>query len=209
VESRRYVQRIRATAAEETRSKILEATRECLGKGPLRAVSVDEIARTAGVARSTVYVVFGSREGLFDALAEDLLVRIRFDLLVQAAHHPDAREALVRSLRQAAVMYAAERDVCRALISVAALDPDAARAVRVLDGGREAGMVSLARRLHQQDALRDDVSAKEAADILWVITSFDTFDQLYTGRGIPARTVAKRLVTMAERAICSPPQPSQ
>jgi hypothetical protein len=65
-------------------------------------------------------------------------------------------------------------------------------------------MVSLARRLREQGALRADVSAKEATDILWVATSFDAFDQLYTGRGVSARTVAKRLVAMAERAVCVP-----
>ena len=46
----------------------------------------------AGVARSTVYLIFGSRAGLFDAVARDLLDRGGFDRIVRAVGHPDARE---------------------------------------------------------------------------------------------------------------------
>jgi alkylhydroperoxidase/carboxymuconolactone decarboxylase family protein YurZ len=62
-------------------------------------------------------------------------------------------------------------------------------------------MASLAGRLVAQGALRDDVTPEEAADVLWVITSFDTFDQLYDGRGLAPEVVAERLVTMARRTL--------
>ena len=69
---RRYEQRLRAEAAEETRRRILDALYDRLREAPADPVSVDEVARIARVARSTVYLVFGSRSGLFDALTEHL-----------------------------------------------------------------------------------------------------------------------------------------
>ena len=73
MDKRRYVQRRRAESAQETRERVLEAARSSLRSGPLGAVKVDDIAREAGVARSTVYVLFGSRAGVFAALAVALL----------------------------------------------------------------------------------------------------------------------------------------
>ena len=65
--TRPYEQRQRAEAAEQTRRRILDAVIERLRKAPAEPVSVDRIAEMAGVARSTVYAIFGSRAGLFDA----------------------------------------------------------------------------------------------------------------------------------------------
>ena len=45
------------------------------------------------------------------------------------------------------------------------------------------------------------MSAEEANDVLWVITSFESFDLLYTGRGLPLDTVVERLTAIAERAL--------
>ena len=70
---RPYEQRLRARSAEETRRRILDAVYERLREAPAEPVSVERVARMAGVARSTVYLVFGSRAGLFDALGDDLL----------------------------------------------------------------------------------------------------------------------------------------
>ena len=47
------------------------------------------------------------------------------------------------------------------------------------------------------------MSAQEADDILWVITSFESFDLLYNGRGLPLDTVVERLTETAERALMS------
>ena len=46
-------------------------------------------------------------------------------------------------------------------------------------------MARLAGRLEEQGHLRPGVSVEEAAHILWVVASFDSFDLLHTGRGLP------------------------
>ena len=97
---RRYVQSIRAASAEVTRRRILDAATDLLSREPAQGINLDRIARESGVARSTIYVAFESRTGLFRALARDFLDEQRFDRLVAAASHPDAREALLGSLRE-------------------------------------------------------------------------------------------------------------
>lgn len=182
---------------------ILDAVYERLREAPSEPVSVDRVARMAGVARSTVYLIFGSRAGLFDALGADLLQRGGFERMLRAAAHPDAREGLRGGIRDVVLMYAAHRDVLRALSSMALLDADAVGgAVQRMEEGRAGGMAHLAQRLAEQGVLRPDVTADEATDLLWVLTSFDSFDLLHTGRSLTADKVAKTLVTTAERSLC-------
>ena len=46
-----------------------------------------------------------------------------------------------------------------------------------------------------------DVTIEDAANILWVLASFDSFDALYSGRGMTTDDVARMLITMAERSL--------
>lgn len=199
---RKYTQQARAAAAEETRQRILGAMRDRLRAAPSEALSIERVAQEAGVARSTVYLVFGSKAGLFEALGQDLLERTGFQRIVDAVALPDARDAVRESLRAAASVYAAERDVSRTIYSMWSLEPEAVRrAFEVVERGRAEGQGWLARRLAEEGHLHPDVTVEQAADILWVITSFETFDQLYTGRGLSEKDTAARLVMMAERSL--------
>jgi AcrR family transcriptional regulator len=201
--TRKYEQRLRAETAEETRRRILDAVYQRLRAAPTQPASVDRIARTARVARSTVYLIFGSRASLFDAVTEDLMQRAGFDRITAAVAHPDAREHLRQGLRAGAEVYAVDRDVHRILFSMATIDPDVAGgAMQRMEERRFGGMVYLARRLAEQDMLRPDISAADAAQILYVMTSFDAFDLLYTGRGLPVDQVGRLLAATAERAVC-------
>ena len=149
-----------------------------------------------------MYLVFNSRAGLFDGLARDLLERGGFERVVRATMHPDAREHLRGGIAGGAHTFAAHRDVLRALYSMGELDPDAmGGAMQRWEQRRSEGMAYLAGRLAEQDLLRPDVTAKAAADRLWLITSFDAFDLLYAGRGLTADEVAGELVELAERAV--------
>jgi AcrR family transcriptional regulator len=200
--TRRYEQRQRAEAAEHTRRGILDAVIERLREAPAEPVSIDRIAEMADVARSTVYVIFGSRAGLFDAVAADVLEREDYERLLEAKHEPDAREHMRVGFRTGTEMLAADRDIVRALFSMAQLDERAiGDAVRKREESRAAGMARLAGRLGEQDLLRPDVSVEDAEHILWVLTSFDSFDLLYAGRGLSTEAVADLLFATAERAL--------
>lgn len=201
--TRKYEQRLRAEAAEETRRRILDAVYERLREAPSEPVSIDRIARMARVARPTVYLAFGSRAGLFDAVGADLLQRGGFDRMLQAAAHPDAREGMRGAIRGVTEMYAAHRDVLRVLSSMALLDAAAVGgAIQRMEQGRVGGMAQLAQHLADQEALLPDVSAEQATDLLCLLTSFDSFDLLYTGRALSLEQTTTTLITTAERSLC-------
>jgi AcrR family transcriptional regulator len=178
-----------------------------LRRAPATPVSVERVARAAGVSRSTVYLIFGSRTGLFDALGNDLWWhRSGFQHVVDAVAHQDAREHLRGGIDAGVRVFAAHRDVFRALFSMAQLDADAVGgAVARIEENRAGGIAHLASRLAEQDELRPGVSVEDAADVLWLLASFDSFDQLYTGRKLTVDEVARTLVTTAERSLCRSP----
>ena len=200
---RRYEQRQRAESADETRRRVLDAVLQRLEQAPSQTVSLEQVARIAGVSRSTVYLIFGSRAGLFDAVARDLLNRGGFDRVVKAVADPDPRETLRGGFRGTTHTFAAHRDAFRALYSMAQLDPDAVGgAMQRGEQRRAGGMGDLAARLAAANQLRDGVTAEAAADLLWVLTSFDCFDLLHTGRGLSADDAAELLIETAERTLC-------
>jgi len=200
--TRKYEQRLRAEAAEETRHRILDALYERLRAEPSQPVSVDEIARMARVSRSTVYVIFGSRAGLFDALAARLFQSGEFALVEQAVANPNARASLQGGILGGARMFAAHRDVFRVLYSTAQLDANAVGgAVQRLEASRANGMTRLAQRLADSGLLRPGLTVDEAANVLWLLTSFDAFDVLYTGSGLSLDEVVEVLTTTAERSL--------
>lgn len=209
MDSRQYRKTKRAANAAATRARILEAARRSLEGSLVGALKVDEVARSAGVARSTVYLLFGSRAGLFDALARFVRDEAGFDLLVAASRLPDALENLRASQRAAVTVYARFPELTRALFTIAAIDPDGVAAVAAIEDGRRPGMRRLAEALDAQGYLRAGLAVDEAVDLLTVITSFQSFDELFTGSGLPADTVAARLIALAERAVCRPELPPQ
>jgi AcrR family transcriptional regulator len=204
--TRPYEQRARAEEAERTRIRIIEAVFTRLREAPAEPVAVDRIARMAGVARSTVYAIFGSRAGLFDAVGGELAARSGYASLLDAKHQPDAREHLRAGIRAASEMYASGRDLYRALRSMAQLDEHAVGGVvRRMDEERAAGMARLAGRLAEQRVLRTSLSAGDAEHVLWMLTSFESFDSLYTGRGLSTRRTIALLIDTAERALYAKP----
>jgi AcrR family transcriptional regulator len=202
--TRAYEQKARAESAAETRRRILDGVYECLREEPSTPPSVGEIARRAGVARSTVYLVFGSRAGLFDAFAQELWQRSGLPNLQDAVNVPDAREGVLGGIRAGVDIFAADRDVFNALFAMTKLDPDAVGgAVERIEARRAEGMAWGSRRLARQKQLKPGVSARRAAHVLWLVASFDAFDLLYTGRGLSARETARILADSFESAICT------
>jgi AcrR family transcriptional regulator len=74
---RPYTMVARAEAAAATRERILDTAVEAFWERPGEQVSLDEVARRAGVTVQTVIRRFGGREGLFVAAAEREADKVR------------------------------------------------------------------------------------------------------------------------------------
>ena len=182
---------------------MLDALRLQLEESSLSAVTMEETARRAGVARSTIYDAFGSRIGLFQALAAGMVETPAFRRLQGAMVDPVARRAMELGLAAGAAFYEAEHMVSRALGQLAASDPDAAGAVGILDAGRRMAVAHLVGRLSEQQQLRGGITLAEAADVLSVLTSFSTYEELRIGRSLSLRQVQARLRAIANRSLCN------
>jgi AcrR family transcriptional regulator len=207
---RAYEQRIRAESAEETRTRILDALHDLLREQPDGSISVDQVAKRARVARSTVYLAFGSRRGLFDALTERLLSGEGFEQILRAVRHPDARQSLRGGITGGVRQFAANHDALRVLNAMRTLDPTGAgEAVARVEAQRSSGMARLARRLGEQGLLRPGLTPEQAAHVIWLFAGFDAFDTLATGRGLDPDEVTAILIAGAEHALLADPSPPE
>ncbi len=75
-EPRAYTQRVRAERAEEASARIFEVAERLFSREPLDRVTLDAIAREAGVSVPTLQRRHGSKEGIFWAVAERVRERV-------------------------------------------------------------------------------------------------------------------------------------
>lgn len=191
---RTYQQRQRAQSAEATRQRIIDAARLCLTTAPLSAVSLERIAQEAGVARRTIYLVFGSRVGLFQALEQDVLKRGGFVGIQDAFNkNTNARTILEEMVPAGVRLLEREQAILRALYLHSIVDPEAAMLTKHIDEGRIGGMRYLAQLLVEQGYARPDLTTTEVGDILSLLTDFATFDALRTRLGLSPEEVTQRL----------------
>lgn len=75
--ARRYNMSTRGLEASQTRERIIDACESLVGSGPLAEVTLRAIAQGAGVTVQTALRHLGSREGIFQAVAERVAQRVR------------------------------------------------------------------------------------------------------------------------------------
>jgi AcrR family transcriptional regulator len=76
--------------------KIMQAAKELFIAAGYGAISMDQVARAAGVSKATVYSHFGSKEKLFAAIIQHACKGFAVDLFPQVNDEPDVGVALRR-----------------------------------------------------------------------------------------------------------------
>ncbi len=88
-----------ATRRPEKTEKILEAAGQLFREQGYGAVSMDQIARDAGVSKATVYAHFESKERLFAAIIENGCTAYAQGIVPEVKELEDVRDALTRISR--------------------------------------------------------------------------------------------------------------
>lgn len=198
---RPYRQRKRAASAASTRARILRAARGLFERNGLFGVGIDAVAERAGVARATVFQVFGSKAGLLDAIAVDAEDSAEFRALLAALGDSDPSRAVRRSIDAGCRFWDKNVRLVGAMSMLASMDRDIARAVARREAMRAASLAAIVERLASAGALRRGVGRRRGAEILSLATSFAAFDELRRGRGLPLQEVQRVLRAIVERAL--------
>ncbi len=169
----------RQAASDQTRSRILNATRALLvTPDGYSRFSIEMVARQANVARMTVYHQFGSKSGLLEALCDSLALSGGMEHAVNAFSQPEPLAALDRYIEIFGHFWDADRLVMRRLRALAILDPDFEQVIRARDEWRRKGIGVITRRIAEKQLPSLNDSIEETIDALFTLTSFETFDTL-------------------------------
>ena len=197
--ARRYRLGRRQAAVDRTRTRILKAARSVLRGHDGRDFSLDAVARRARVTRATVYQHFGSRPRLLEALFDELARQGGMWDLGAAFRQPDPHQALARFVSTFGRFWTAHRPLHRRLMALAALDPRLGRTLRARQEWRRQGLRVLVGRLRP-----GQVANAETVDLLFTLTSFETFDSLAGANRTPA-DVAPLVLRAARQVLANPP----
>lgn len=203
----------RQAETDQTRTKILEAALELLaGSSGFATFTIDAVARQAGVARMTVYYQFESKQGLLEALLDFLALRGGIEKIATAFQRPDAYDAFMAFVALFGHFWTLDRLVMRRLNALAALDPEIDQAHTSRKERRREGLRILVQRLSRQYGKPSVEMAGPMVDLLFTLTSFESFDMLAGPSKTPEEVVpiVQKLVRAAidlDLAVEIPPTP--
>jgi AcrR family transcriptional regulator len=176
---RPYHSRARQRQAEETRRRILAATRELFASRGYAGATLEAIAEIADVSPKTLGAVFGSKRALLaEVINPEAFSAHVWELIeeVRVTEDPSRRLALVAQItRQAYEPLVSELELLRTAGAVAPELADLAQQVEVRRRQNQARLIAF---LREKGTLTPFLSFEEATDILWALTSYDLYRML-------------------------------
>ena len=163
-------------SVEEGRERILAAARDLLEDDDAEGFSIDAVARRAGVARMTIYNQFESKAGLLEALFDSLAARGPLGEIADVLKMDDPLVALDEYVGIFGRFWTVRRRAHGRLRAAALHDPELAAAMNARNERRRRGLAALLRRLG--DKARPVVPRADAITVIYVLLSFDTFNEL-------------------------------
>ncbi|MCZ7686034.1 MAG: TetR/AcrR family transcriptional regulator [Sandaracinaceae bacterium] len=215
----------RRERALATRRRVLRAAYALFASGGYAATTMEDIAREAGVAVQTLYFTFRTKGALFGETVGAAIVGFeRWDpraaltgeaRAALAAHHsffpafegaPTQSAALVVLVDGTLEVFARVGPLADAMGAAAATDDDVRRIRRMGEQRRAESYRELVARLEARGGLREGLTVRTAADVLFALLSLETWQALRVHRRWSrARARAWLLEAIAQQLL--PPEP--
>jgi AcrR family transcriptional regulator len=187
---RRYVSSLRDEQARVTRFRILDAARELFIERGFAGTSIEVIAREAGVAVQTIYSAFGNKQSILARVmdqaigGDDQQVAVLDRPERQSMRDEPDQRAQLRSLAHG-IRRILERagPIFAVMRAAAPANPEIADLYGNIQEERLQNMTRVLGWISQHGPLREGLTERTAADILWTLTSADIYNLLVTERG--------------------------
>ena len=177
---RRYASPARDAMANATRTRLVAAATKLLRKASSGGdVSLEAVAKAAGVTRLTVYNQFGSRRGLLEAVFDERAREGGLLRLAEAVNDRDPRAALDRVVDIFCDFWSSDPSVGH-LHRIG--DPEFLEAIAARNERRRQVIAALVGRMEPKFA---DDAERDLIDVLFALTSYAMFGMLIVnGRSV-------------------------
>jgi AcrR family transcriptional regulator len=188
---RRYDATGRQARAEQLRDEVLQCARTLFLEHGYASTTVSAVAAAAGVSAEMVYKAFGGKPGIVRTIFERSLLgsgpgpaELRSDAAQLASTNP---RGLFRQLGTLSAEVAPLTAPIMRLIRDAAAGGDTAMSTLLhdIEHKRYERMLHNAEVLERRGFLRAEIPAAHAADVMWLYTADDLFNNLVLSRRWP------------------------
>jgi AcrR family transcriptional regulator len=165
-------------ATDRTRARLLKAASAILAARD--GISLDAVAKRAGVTRLTIYNQFGSRRALLEAVFDDMAERGGLHRIGEAMAGPDPHAALQQIVAIFCEFWSIHRGALWRLHAAGVTDPEFEESLRARNQRRRHLLSVLVDRMIEGGAKRTQVVI-ELIDVLFALTSVAFFWELTAG----------------------------
>jgi AcrR family transcriptional regulator len=162
-------------------------------------ISLDAVAKRAGVSRLTVYNQFGSRRALLEAVFDDLAERGGVHRIRESMTHPDPQAALQQIIAIFCDFWSVHSGALWRLHAASATDPEFEESLRARNRRRRYLLSVLVDRIIERGAKRPEL-ANKLIDTLFALTGLAFFRELTAG-GRKATEVCGLIQALAADAV--------
>jgi AcrR family transcriptional regulator len=202
---RAYKSLTRQRQAHETRSRIVEATRQLLEAEGYAGMTVEAVARRAEVAVQTVYAVFGSKTGILAELVNQTTFGPDYEDTVRETLEEREPEARLRgAARIARQIHDAQREGFDLLRGAGVVAPELARLEQERERIRYEREKAMIISLRDAKRLRPGLTYRAGRDILWTLTGSDLYRMLVRERGWSSQKYQDWLADTLVHSLLSP-----
>jgi AcrR family transcriptional regulator len=181
---RAYSSPVRAEAADETRARVLAAANDLFSRRGIDAVTIAEIAGKSGVAGSTVYAIFKSKEGILRSLMEQSLFGGRFQSAQRIlADISDPAQMIALTSHVSRAIYESESSDLGLLRRVSGFSPALRKIEEEFEQTRYEMQEERLRRLFAAGRAKKSISFDEARRVMWMYTSRAVYGMLVVEGG--------------------------
>jgi len=198
---RAYNATSRRERARQSQENVLDIAERRFLRDGYASTTIAAIAADARVSADTIFKTFGGKPGLIRAIRARALRGVGPVPAEQRSDEMQARESDPRQIIRAWGEFVTEltpigAPILLLLRDAASSDPELGTLLEELDLDRLRRMTENARRLASAGHLRTGLTAKDAADVLWVCSSPELYELLVLRRRMPIKRYGKFVADM-------------
>ncbi|MGW6456090.1 TetR/AcrR family transcriptional regulator [Streptomyces sp. NPDC055078] len=199
----------RSDYAEATRLAIVDAARMLFSRKGYFMTTVEDIAKEARVAPTTVYAVSGGKQGLILTLVD---IWSQAPIVAESMDKLDAFTDPDELLRQTATVVRSMResygDIMRVVLTTAPHNEAVSEGLATGTERYRDAIADVAAHLRKIGGMHPDMTAQQATDIMWFYFGYTGYSTLVDDNGWSCDQAERWLVQQATTALRTSPQPT-